>query len=62
MVGVALSDAVLEATDAVVVITDHAGVDYQRVADRARLVVDSRNVMARVRPGRARVVTLTSSR
>ena len=62
MVGVALSDAILDATDAVVVITDHAGVDYQRVADRARLVVDSRNVMARLRPGRARVVTLTSSR
>lgn len=62
MVGVALSDAVLDATDAIVVITDHAGVDYQRVADRARLVVDSRNVMARLRPGRARVVTLTSSR
>ena len=62
MVGVALSDAVLEAADAVVVITDHAGVDYQRVADRAGLVVDSRNVMSRTRPGRARVVTLTSSR
>ncbi|MFZ9899807.1 MAG: nucleotide sugar dehydrogenase [Gemmatimonadaceae bacterium] len=62
MVGVACSDAVLDAADAVVVITDHAGVDYQRVADRAGLVVDSRNVMSRTRPGRARVVTLTSSR
>ena len=62
MVGVALSDAVLDAADAVVVITDHAGVDYQRVADRAGLVVDSRNVMSRTRAGRARVVTLTSSR
>lgn len=62
MVGVPLSDAVLDAADAVVVITDHAGVDYQRVADRAALVVDARNVMGRLRPGRARVVTLTSSR
>ncbi|MDQ8145206.1 MAG: nucleotide sugar dehydrogenase [Gemmatimonadota bacterium] len=62
MVGVALSDAVLEAADAVVVITDHSGVEYQRVADRAGLVVDSRNVMRPLRPGRARVVTLTSSR
>jgi UDP-N-acetyl-D-glucosamine dehydrogenase len=62
MVGVACSDAVLDAADAVVVITDHTGVDYQRVADRAGLVVDSRNVMSRTRPGRARVVTLTSSR
>jgi UDP-N-acetyl-D-glucosamine dehydrogenase len=62
MVGVACSDAVLDAADAVVVITDHTGVDYQRVADRAGLVVDSRNVMSRTRAGRARVVTLTSSR
>ena len=62
MVGVPLTDAALEAADAVVVITDHAGVDYQRVADRASLVVDSRNVMRGLRPARARVVTLTSSR
>ncbi len=62
MVGVACSDAVLDAADAVVVITDHTGVDYQRVADRAGLVIDSRNVMRRTRAGRARVVTLTSSR
>ncbi len=62
MVGVACSDAVLDAADAVVVITDHTGVDYQRVADRAGLVIDSRNVMSRTRAGRARVVTLTSSR
>jgi UDP-N-acetyl-D-glucosamine dehydrogenase len=61
MVGVSFSDAVLDAADAVVVITDHAAVDYQRVADRAGLVIDSRNVMSRTRAGRARVVTLTSS-
>lgn len=62
MVGVSFSDALLDAADAVVVITDHAAVDYQRVADRAGLVIDSRNVMSRTRAGRARVVTLTSSR
>ena len=62
MHGVALTDAALDAADAVVVITDHAAVDYQRVADRARLIVDSRNVMSRVRPSGARIVTLTSSR
>ena len=62
MHGVALTDAALEAADVVVVITDHAAVDYQRVADRARLIVDSRNVTAALRASRARVVTLTSSK
>ncbi|MBX7119685.1 MAG: nucleotide sugar dehydrogenase [Gemmatimonadaceae bacterium] len=60
--GVALTDALLDAVDVVVVVTDHKVVDYQRVADRAALVVDARNVMAKVTPGRARVVALTSSR
>ena len=61
MHGVALTDAALDAADAVVVITDHTGVDYQRVADRACLIVDSRNVTAALRPSRARVVSLTST-
>ena len=33
--------------DAVVVTTDHSGVDYKLVADAARLVFDTRNVFAR---------------
>jgi UDP-N-acetyl-D-glucosamine dehydrogenase len=42
---VELTDAVLEGSDLVVVVTDHSGVDYARVADLARLVVDTRGVM-----------------
>ncbi|MDX1419737.1 MAG: nucleotide sugar dehydrogenase [Rubricoccaceae bacterium] len=53
-----LSDDRLQAADAVLVVTDHADVDYQRVADHARLVVDGRGVMRRF-PGRARVVGLS---
>lgn len=60
--GVALTPALLQRVDAVVVVTDHSTVDYQLVVDHARLVVDSRNVMARVRPSKARVVSLTSPR
>lgn len=52
----------LAAADAVVIVTDHSTVDYQRVADHARLVVDTRNAMARVRPSAARVIPLTASR
>ncbi len=59
---VELTDAALDGADAVVVVTDHTGVDYQRVLDRTGLVIDTRNALARLNPGKARVVTLTSSR
>lgn len=62
MHGVALTDDLLASVDAVVVITDHKVVDYQRVVDRAALVIDARNVTARLRASRARIVSLTSSR
>ncbi len=42
---VELTDEVLEAADAVVVVTDHSTVDYARVAEKAKLVVDTRGVM-----------------
>jgi UDP-N-acetyl-D-glucosamine dehydrogenase len=59
---VALSDDTLRRTDAVVVITDHKSVDYQRVVDQAALVIDARNALAKLGPSKARIVTLTSSR
>ena len=62
MTSVPLTDALLKAVDAVVVITDHRDVDYQLVVDRAALVVDTRNVTAKLKPSRARIVSLTSSR
>lgn len=37
----------VRAVDAVLIATDHDGVDYRLVAEHARLVVDTRNVMAR---------------
>jgi UDP-N-acetyl-D-glucosamine dehydrogenase len=58
MRSVALTPAVLHATDVVVVVTDHSTVDYRLVAEHARLVVDARGVM-RGTAGRARVVGLS---
>ncbi|MBL0940814.1 MAG: nucleotide sugar dehydrogenase [Gemmatimonadaceae bacterium] len=58
--GVELSDEMLRWADAVVVITDHKTVDYQRVVDHATLLVDTRNVTAKLVPGRARVIPLAS--
>jgi UDP-N-acetyl-D-glucosamine dehydrogenase len=58
MQSVELSDEVLSTADAVVIVTDHSGVDYGRLADRARLIIDTRGVMRRF-AGSARVVGLS---
>ena len=39
-----LTDELLETADAVMVITDHTSIDWQRVLDRAPVVIDFRNV------------------
>jgi UDP-N-acetyl-D-glucosamine dehydrogenase len=44
--GVPFTDEELARADAVVIITDHSSVDYQRVVDIAALVVDTRNATA----------------
>jgi UDP-N-acetyl-D-glucosamine dehydrogenase len=59
-VGVSLTHEELAASDAVVIVTDHSGVDYQMVADHAALVVDTRNATARTKASRARIVPLAA--
>ncbi|GIK18316.1 MAG: nucleotide sugar dehydrogenase [Leptolyngbya sp. PLA2] len=46
----------LARADCVLVVTHHDAIDWQLVADHARLVVDTRDAMARARPSRARIV------
>jgi UDP-N-acetyl-D-glucosamine dehydrogenase len=60
--GVPLNTEVLERADAVVIITDHSNVDYQMVADHARLVVDTRNATTKLKASRARIVPLAADR
>ena len=60
--GVALTDEELSGADAVVIVTDHTSVDYQRVVNLASLVIDSRNATLRTMPGRARVVSLSATK
>ncbi len=43
---VELTDAELAGADAVVIVTDHSSIDYRRVVDLARVVVDTRNATA----------------
>jgi UDP-N-acetyl-D-glucosamine dehydrogenase len=49
----------LHGYDAVVIVTDHSGIDYARVVAEAKLVLDTRNATKKVRAGaRATIVTL----
>lgn len=53
----ALTPDLLAAVDCVVIVTDHSTYDWQQIADRSKLVVDTRNAMQHVN-GAARVVRL----
>jgi UDP-N-acetyl-D-glucosamine dehydrogenase len=46
----------LAAADAVLIATDHSGVDYDLVVRHARLIVDTRNATRGVRSGREKIV------
>jgi UDP-N-acetyl-D-glucosamine dehydrogenase len=50
-----LGDDVLSRADLVVVVTDHAGVDYARVAAKAHRIFDTRNAMRDVSVGREKI-------
>lgn len=56
LASVELSDEALAAADCVVVVTDHAYYDWDRIVANARLVIDTRNAIKS--PGAARVVRL----
>jgi UDP-N-acetyl-D-glucosamine dehydrogenase len=56
MVSVPLTDEALAGADAVLVATDHSTIDYARVVERARLVIDTRNACKAVRVGREKIV------
>ena len=51
-----LTPDLLARQDAVVIATDHTGVDYARVVEHAPLVIDTRNATRALREGRANVI------
>jgi UDP-N-acetyl-D-glucosamine dehydrogenase len=55
-VSVPLTDEALANADCVLVATDHSSIDYQRVVERAKLVVDTRNATRFVKNGREKIV------
>ena len=58
---VELTDSAISGADAVVIITDHSIVDYQRVVRLAGVIVDTRNATARLAKGKGRIVSLASA-
>ncbi|MCC6679706.1 MAG: nucleotide sugar dehydrogenase [Phycisphaeraceae bacterium] len=56
MQSVALSPQTLAGYDAVLIATHHDACDWQQIADCAKLVIDTRGVMRRTKPGKAVVV------
>jgi UDP-N-acetyl-D-glucosamine dehydrogenase len=46
----------LQNQDAIVITTDHSNIDYKLIGKHAKLVIDTRNVMANIRNPKARVL------
>jgi len=50
--GVELTDEALEGADVVLIVTDHSELDLERVVEKSRVLVDSRNAVSRLgKPG-----------
>jgi UDP-N-acetyl-D-glucosamine dehydrogenase len=56
MSSAALTEDLLKKSDAVLITTDHTGIDYQWLVTNSALVVDTRNATREVRQGREKVV------
>jgi UDP-N-acetyl-D-glucosamine dehydrogenase len=51
-----LDEKMLSLRDCVLIVTDHAAIDYDLIGRHAKLVVDTRNAMARVVDPKATIV------
>ncbi|HEX3016119.1 MAG TPA: nucleotide sugar dehydrogenase [Desulfobacteria bacterium] len=58
MDSVELTDAAVEAADCVLILTDHSAIDYDRVVEKANLVVDTRNATKNVEKNRNKIVKI----
>jgi UDP-N-acetyl-D-glucosamine dehydrogenase len=56
MSSVPLTEENLRTYDVVLIATDHSSVDYQKVVDQSRLVVDTRNATKSVKTGREKII------
>jgi nucleotide sugar dehydrogenase len=58
MESVPLTDEALTSSDAVLILTDHTAVDYERVVGKAKLVVDTRNATKDVQENRVKILKI----
>lgn len=56
MKSAALTEKLLRAQDAVVIVTDHSAYDYDRIVKHSRLVIDTRNATKDVKSNRRKIV------
>ncbi|MES2177453.1 MAG: nucleotide sugar dehydrogenase [Gemmatimonadota bacterium] len=56
-----LTPELIGEADVVVIVTDHKSIDYQNLVDHADVIVDTRNATSKTRPGRARILALSSA-
>jgi UDP-N-acetyl-D-glucosamine dehydrogenase len=57
---VALTDEALSGADAVIIVTDHSGIDYARVKELAKVLVDTRAAVQRSSRRAPSVATATA--
>lgn len=55
---VPLTDAALSEADCVLILTDHSSLDYERVAEQAKLIVDTRNATKNVLHNREKIAKI----
>lgn len=53
-----LTDEALASADCVLILTDHSAIDYERVAEKTALIVDTRNATRDVENNREKIVKI----
>lgn len=55
---VSLTDELIESADCIVILTDHSNIDYERVVQKAKIIVDTRNATRNIRSDRGKIIKL----
>jgi UDP-N-acetyl-D-glucosamine dehydrogenase len=55
MRSIAINPTIVASYDAILIVTDHSAIDWQSLVNAAQLVLDTRNVTARVTGGRDKI-------
>jgi len=53
-----LTDELISLSDCVLILTDHSDIDYEAVAEKAKIVVDTRNATKAVKRNRDKIIKI----